>query len=125
VSQKVVRLIQQHLYWLKQQFRISERGILKMAYPNALPAGLLSFVYHAVYNQQVIVDLRAERTDDVLTAFELNTAEQKAVSDALTPGQVDEKLLQNIANLMAPYVVKAYNDILEEIKTKEEDSAST
>jgi hypothetical protein len=82
-----------------------------MAYPNALPPGLLSFAYHITYNRQVIAAIIDKRLDEVIAAFELSDAELSAVHAVLGTEPIDEEKLQGAVNLLVPYLVKSYNDI--------------
>jgi hypothetical protein len=83
----------------------------KMAYQVSLPPGLLSFAYNAVYNQQVIHDLRNSDLNEVIKKFELKPNEAEAVTNALSGGQPDEKDLQTVVNLLIPYLTRAYGDV--------------
>lgn len=82
-----------------------------MAYSLSLPPGLLSFLYNAVYNQQIINELRNNQLDQVIAAFELNSSEESAVRNALQGGEPSAKELEKITDLLKPYLQKGYGDI--------------
>lgn len=82
-----------------------------MAYQTSLPPGLLSFAYNAVYNQQVIQDIRNNNLNELMAQFELTEQEKEVIYKALNDRQVSDQDLQAVVDLIKPYLAKAVGDV--------------